>query len=71
MFTRYAALLEADGHTVGAASAATSALFDLAADAAAVVVWFAASAGANAPAAPPLPAELAMLLRGATGSFEE
>ena len=56
----YATLLEADGHAVGCAGAETGALFALVSDAArAVVVWF--SAGA----APPLPAELAMLLRNA------
>ena len=55
----YAALLEADGHAVGAAGAATAQLFALGAEAEAVVVWF------RAGAAPPLPAELAMLLRNA------
>ena len=55
----YAALLEADGHAVGAAGAETAQLFELGAEAQAVVVWF------KAGAAPPLPATLAMLLRNA------
>ena len=52
-------LLEADGHAAGAAGAATAALFALCSEAQAVVVWF------RAGAAPPLPAELGMLLRNA------
>jgi hypothetical protein len=56
---RYAALLEADGHAAEAAGAETAALFKLCTEAKAVVVWF------RAAAAPPLPAELAMLLRNA------
>jgi hypothetical protein len=78
----YAALLEADGHAVGAAAASTEEVFALAASAHAVVVWFGDSAAAGAcgaasegvtdgACAPPLPAELAMLLRDATGSAEE
>jgi hypothetical protein len=55
----YATLLEADGHAVGAAGAETAQLFELGNEAEAVVVWF------KAGAAPPLPAELAMLLRNA------
>ncbi len=64
----YAALLEADGHNVGACAAATSELFALADEARAVVVWFrAAHPPGGPPAAPPLPAELAMLLRDSQG----
>jgi hypothetical protein len=54
---------------VGAVGASTAEVFALAASASAVVVWFAADAAAAAP--PPLPAELGMLLRDATGSLEE
>ena len=50
---------------MGAATADTEGVFALAAEASAVVVWF------DAHAAPPLPAELGMLLRDATGSLEE
>ena len=55
----FATLLEADGHAVGAAGAETAQLFELGNEAEAVVVWF------RAGASPPLPAELAMLLRNA------
>ncbi len=68
---------------MGAVEASTEEVFALAASARAVVVWFADSAAAGAcgaaegddaaaaACAPPLPAELAMLLRDATGSVEE
>ena len=50
---------------MGAAGADTEGIFALAAEASAVVVWF------DAHAAPPLPAELGMLLRDASRGLEE